>query len=168
MIPSIGKLSVLMSKFDVNQRQKNKWKQDRFMALEYYKGMTDEYTSKYFSDSTLSKIVTGNINITRRVIDRVSLVYMTPPIREYTREDVTDFFLHKDLKLQRLERITNLLDGVLVKPCWRINEEGGHIEYDIITDYEAIFEDDPLTPTAIIYPIAKKSSVLDTTPELWA
>ena len=72
------------------------------------------------------------------------------------------------MKLQRLERVTNLLDGVLFKPCWRMGEEGGHIEYDIIWDYEPIFEDDPLNPSAIIYPIAKKATVLDTTPELWA
>ena len=168
MIPNSGKLAVMMSKFDVKQKMKNKWKQSRYKALDYYKGNTKPYTSKYFSDSTLRKVVSGNINITRRVIDRISLVYMTPPVREYTREDVTDFFVHKDLKLQRLERMTNLLDAVLVKPCWRMNDNGGHIEYDIITDYEPLFEDDPLTPTAIIYPIAKKDTVLDTTPELYA
>ena len=51
------------------------------MALDYYKGDTTSYTSNYFSETTLSKVVTGNINITRRFIDRISLVYMTPPIR---------------------------------------------------------------------------------------
>tara|TARA_R100000655_G_scaffold88617_1_gene128966 strand:+ start:1068 stop:2417 length:1350 start_codon:yes stop_codon:yes gene_type:complete len=168
MIPNSGKLAVLMSKYDVKQKMKNKWKQDRYMALDYYKGDTASYTSNYFSETTLSKVVTGNINITRRIIDRISLVYMTPPIRRYTREDVTDFFMHKDLKLQRLERMCNLLDAVLVKPCWRIGDNGGHIEYDIITDYEPIFEDDPLNPVAIIYPIAKKDTVLDDTPELYA
>jgi hypothetical protein len=168
MIPNSGKLAVLMSKYDVKQKMKNKWKQDRYMALDYYKGDTTSYTSNYFSETTLSKVVTGNINITRRIIDRISLVYMTPPIRRYTREDVTDFFMHKDLKLQRLERMCNLLDAVLVKPCWRIGDNGGHIEYDIITDYEPIFEDDPLNPVAIIYPIAKKDTVLDDTPELYA
>ena len=168
MIPSAGKLAVLTSKYDAKQKMKNKWKQSRYEALDYYKGDTKSYTSKYFSNSTLNKVVSGNINITRRIIDRISLVYMTPPVREYTREDVTDFFLHKDLKLQRLERMTNLLDAVLVKPCWRMGDNGGHIEYDILTDYEPIFEDDPLTPTAIIYPIAKKDTVLDDTPELYA
>ena len=168
MIPSGGKLAVLMSKFDIKQQMKNKWKQDRYKALDYYKGDTVPYTSKYFSDSTLQKIVTGNINITRRIIDRISLVYMTPPVRTYTKEDVVDFFRHKDLKLQRLERITNLLDAVLLKPCWRTGDNGGHIEYDIITDYEPIFEDDPLNPVAIVYPIAKKDTVFDTTPELYA
>ena len=169
MIPNAGELAVKISKWDINQQTKNKWKQDRYEAMDYYKGNTIEYTSRYFSKSTLSKIVTGNVNVTKRVIDRISLVYMTPPARLYTREDLPDFFKDKDLKLQRLERITNLLDGVLLKPCWRIKEDGsGCIEYDIIWDYEPIFGDDPLNPEAIIYPITKKATVLDTTPEQWA
>ena len=168
MIPNLSELSVLMSKWDIKQQRKNKWKQERYEALDYYNGNTLEYTSKYFSDSTLSKVVTGNINISKRVIDRVSLVYMTPPIRTYTKEDIDLYFIEKDLKLQRLERITNLLDAVLLKPCWRTKEDGsGCIEYDIISDYEPIFGDDPLKPEAIVYPITSKSTVLDNTPELW-
>ena len=34
-------------------------------------------------------------------------------------------------------------------------------------DYEPIFGEDPLKFEAIVYPVAKKSTVLDTTPELW-
>ena len=168
MIPSAGKLAVLMSKFDIQQQRKNKWKQSRYEAMDYYKGDTTSYTSKYFSSSTLSKVVTGCVNVTKRVVDRISLVYMTPPKRLYTKEDLPDLFIEKDLKLQRLERITNLLDAVLLKPCWRLKEDGsGCIEYDIIWDYEPLFEDDPLKPSAIIYPVSKKASVLDATPELW-
>ena len=120
MIRNVGELAVLVSKWDIAQKRKNKWKRSRYKAMDYYKGDTAEFTSKYFSSSTLSKVVMGNVNVTKRVIDRISLVYMTPPKRTYTREDMPDLFVNKDLKLQRLERITNLLDGVLVKPCWRI------------------------------------------------
>ena len=166
MIPDVGKLALLYSKWDVQQKRKNKWKQSRYEALDYYKGVTKEYVSKYFSDSTLNKVPIGNVNITKRVIDRISLVYMTPPIRQYSNELTPDYFLEKDLKLQRLERMTNLLDGVLVKPCWRIKDDGsGCIEYDIIMDYEPLFDDDPLNPYAIVYPIAQKAEVLDNTPE---
>ena len=87
MIPSMAKLAVLYSKFDVQQQRKNLWKQSRYEALDYYKGVTKEYVSKYFSDSTLNKVPIGNVNITKRVIDRISLVYMTPPIRLYSNED---------------------------------------------------------------------------------
>ncbi len=169
MIRSVAELTVLLSRWDVSQQRKNKWKQSRYEALDYYNGDTNDYTSKYFNASTLNKIVTGNINITKRVIDRISLVYMTPPIRTYSNEDVVDFFVDKDLKLQRLERITNLLDAVLLKPCWRIKEDGyGCIEYDIISDYEPIFGEDPLKPEAIVYPITMKATVMDDTPEQFA
>ena len=169
MIRSVAELAILLSRWDVSQQRKNKWKQSRYEALDYYNGDTNDYTSKYFSASTLNKIVTGNINITKRVIDRISLVYMTPPIRTYSNEDVVDFFVDKDLKLQRLERITNLLDAVLLKPCWRIKEDGyGCIEYDIISDYEPIFGEDPLKPEAIVYPITMKATVMDDTPEQFA
>jgi len=169
MIPNIGELSVLMSKWDINQQRKNKWKQSRYKALDYYKGKTKEYVHDYFSESTLSKVPIGNVNITKRIINRISLVYMEPPIRTYTKEDVTDYFSGKDHKLQRLERMTNLLDGVLIKPCWRIKDDGSEcIEYDIIMDYEPIFDTDPLNPHAIVYPIAQKAEVLDTTPEQFA
>ena len=166
MIPNMGELALLYSKWDVQQQRKNKWKESRYTALDYYKGITKEYVGKYFSESTLSKVPIGNVNITKRVIDRISLVYMTPPVRQYSNEDTPDYFVEKDLKLQRLERMTNLLDGVLVKPCWRIKDDGtGCIEYDIIMDYEPLFDTDPLKPYAIVYPIAQKASVLDTTPE---
>tara|TARA_R110002012_G_scaffold182_4_gene678 strand:- start:403 stop:1752 length:1350 start_codon:yes stop_codon:yes gene_type:complete len=166
MIPNIGELALLFSKFDIQQQRKNKWKQRRYEALDYYKGMTKDYVHDYFSNSTLSKVPIGNVNITKRVIDRVSLVYMTPPKRTYSNEETPEYFLEKDLKLQRLERMTNLLDGVLLKPCWRIKEDGtGCIEYDIIMDYEPLFDDDPLKPYAIVYPIAQKASVLDASPE---
>ena len=169
MIPNIGELSVLMSKWDINQQRKNKWKQARYTALDYYKGHTREYVEDYFSDSTLSKVPVGNVNITQRIINRISLVYMEAPIRTYTREDVVDYFSGKDHKLQRLERMTNLLDGVLIKPCWRIKPDGSEcIEYDIIMDYEPLFDTDPLNPYAIVYPIAQKAEVLDSTPEQFA
>ena len=89
---------------------------------------------------------------------------MHPPIREYTNEVLQDFTKQKDHKMQRAERLTNLLEVILFKPTWR----NGLIEYDIIRDYEPIFGDDPLTPTAITYPLSVKDSVMDTTPELWA
>ena len=123
MILSGAKLAVLMSKWDASQQRKNQWKDSRYTALDYYNGRTGEYINNYFSTSILNKVVKGNINITKRIIDRISLVYMTPPIRTYTKEDIDLYFIEKDLKLQRLERITNLLDAVLLKPCWRIDKD---------------------------------------------
>ena len=169
MIPNMGKLAVLMSRWDANQQRKNKWKQSRYEALDYYNGKTKSYVGNYFNESMLTKIVTGNVNITKRIIDRVSLVYMVSPKRTYTKEDIVDTFFQKDMKLQRLERMTNLLDGILFKPCWRIDDNGGHIEYDIIFDYEPLFfGDDPMKPDAYVYPISMKAQVLTNESEKFA
>ena len=165
MIPSTAQLAVEMSKVEWQDQEKKRWLQTREKAYNYYKGRTEAYTKAFFSSSLNKQIPCPNINITKRVIDRISLVYMKAPIREYSNENVIDFFHHKDFKMQRLERLTNLLECVLLKPTWR-NE---HIEYDIIRDWEPLFYgDDPLEPTGITYPLQVRSSVLDTTAELWA
>ena len=44
MIPNIGELSVLMSKWDINQQRKNKWKNSRYKALDYYKAAKSSFT----------------------------------------------------------------------------------------------------------------------------
>ena len=168
MIPNLNELLVLNAKFDVKQKLKNAWKTARLDALEFYKGRSLPYTMNYFDKTLFDKVPAANVNVTKRIVDRISLVYMKPPKRTYTKEDTPLLFHHKDLKLQRAERFTNLLDAVLLKPCMRFNDKNEqHIEYDLIWDYEPIFGDDPLKPTAITYPIATKDSVLDNTPELW-
>ena len=168
MIRPVGELLVLNAKFSSQQKRKDKWKQSRLDALEYYKGRSLPYTMDYFDSSLFEKVPSANINVTKRIIDRVSLVYMKPPTRIYSKEDTPFLFHHKDFKLQRAERMCNLLDAVLIKPCMRYSDKNEqHIEYDIIHDYEPIFGDDPLKPEAIVYPIASKDTVFDDTPELW-
>ena len=164
MIPKLSELLVKQSQVDYQQKTKNNWRIRREDALNYYNGRTEAYTKQVFSTSLQRKIPVGNINITKRIIDRISMVYMVAPKRDYTKPEVTDLFHSKDFKLQRLERMTNLLDSVLLKPTWR----GGVIEYDIIHDFEPHFGDDPLKPIGFTYPLSAKSSVLDTTPELFA
>jgi len=164
MIPSTAQLAVEMSRIDYQQGEKKRWMQSRDKAYDYYKGRTEPYTKGYFSDSLNKQIPCPNINITKRIIDRISLVYMKSPIREYSNENTIDFFHQKDFKMQRAERLCNLLECILIKPTWR-NE---HIEYDLIRDWEPLFGDDPLNPYGITYPLQVRSSVMDTTPELWA
>ncbi len=89
---------------------------------------------------------------------------MKAPLRDYSNENTPDFFYQKDHKMQRAERLCNLLECILIKPTWR----NDHLEYDIIRDWEPMFDDDPLNPYAITYPLSVRSSVMDTTAELWA
>jgi len=164
MIPSTAQLSVEMSKVAWQDAEKKRWMQTRDKAYDYYKGRTEAYTKGYFADSLTSSIVCPNINITKRVIDRISLVYMKAPIRDYSNENTPDFFYHKNLKMQRAERLCNLLECILIKPTWR----NGQIQYDLIRDWEPLFDADPLNPYAITYPLQVRSSVMDTTAEQWA
>ena len=165
MIPSTAQLVVEMSKLDFQDKQKKAWMATREKAYNYYKGRTEAYTKEFFSDNLKKQISCPNINITKRIIDRISMVYMKPPIREYSNETTPDFFHQKDFKLQRAEKLCNLLECILLKPTWR-NER---IEYDIIRDWEPLFyDDDPLNPSAITYPLQVRSSVTDLTEELWA
>ena len=164
MIPKIQELVDKQSQWNAQQQAKNKWRERREMALDYYNGRTERYTKKYFSSTLSHKVPIANVNITKRIIDRISLVYMVAPKREYTDPDIVDYFVEKDFKMQRLERFTNLLDSCLVKVTFR----NGLLDYDIIHDFEPMFGDDPLRPIGYTYPLSTKSEVLDTTPELFA
>ena len=164
MIPSTAQLMVEMSKVAFQDQEKKRWMETRDRAYNYYKGRTEAYTKAYFSDSLNKQIPCPNINITKRVIDRISLVYMKAPLRDYSNENTPDFFYHKNLKMQRAEKLCNLLECILIKPTWRNDQ----IEYDLIRDWEPLFGDDPLNPYGITYPLQVRSSVMDTTAEQWA
>ena len=164
MIPNLSKHLVQQSKWDAQQNAKNQWRKRRLCARDFYNGYTESYTNKYFSKKLLAKIPVANVNITRRIIDRISLVYMKPPKREYSNENFPALLHEKDFKMQRAERMTNLLEHILMKPTWR----NGVLDYDIIMDFEAMFGDDPLRPIAYTYPLSIKASVMDDTPDLTA
>ena len=160
MIPKIQDLITKQSQWNAQQQTKNKWRLRREQALDYYNGRTERYTKKYFNEALSKKVPIANVNITKRIVDRISLVYMVAPKREYTKPDIVDYFAEKDFKMQRLERFTNLLDSCLVKPTYRKDV----LDYDIIHDFEPMFGDDPMRPIAYTYPLSTKSEVLDTTP----
>ena len=164
MIPSTAQLVVEMSKIAWQDQEKKRWMQSRDKAYDYYKGRTEVYTKSFFSKNQCESIECPNTNITKRIINRISLVYMKAPIRDYSNENTPDFFYQKDHKMQRAERLCNLLECILIKPTWR-NER---MEYDIIRDWEPMFGDDPLNPYAITYPLQVRSTVMDLTAELWA
>ena len=162
MIPNIGKLLLKQSQYDAQQNAKNKWRKLRYIAKDYYAGQPKGYTASYFSKQLVTKVPVANVNITKRVIDRISLVYMKPPVREYTNETLPVYFNEKDFKMQRAERMCNLLEHLLIKPTWR----NGILDYDIIMDFEPMFGDDPLRPPGFCSPLSFKASVMDDTPEL--
>lgn len=160
MIPSIKDLT-RQSQFEANQNEKSIFKAKRQKALDYYNGRTTKYTNSYFNFT--HQVPIANVNVTKRVIDRTSLVYMVEPKRDYSKPEIEDFMYYKHQKLQRAERYTNLLDSILLKVTWR----NDRLEYDVIHDFEPMFADDPLHPIGYTYPLSIKSEVLDDTPEMF-
>ena len=76
MIPSIKELTQ-HSQFQANQNEKQLFKAKRQKALDYYNGRTAKYTKAFFNFT--HQVPVANVNVTKRVIDRTSLVYMVEP-----------------------------------------------------------------------------------------
>jgi len=168
---STGTIRNMLAKAQMRaaQRSKDTWTALRYQALDFYDGITQDYIEGYYTGSALKFVVIANNNITKRIINRVSLVYMVPPIRTLngkSDDDYKNLTSLKDIKLKRAERWTNLLGLVALRPVW--NQENKLFDYYLITDFELEFDDkDPLKPTAINYPTADSFQVRKTKKEVW-
>ena len=154
--------------------KKNAWSLERETALNYLHARTKEYTTdeKYYKEFTKKKVPPDNNNVTKRIIDRTSLVYMQPPIRDIgtesnksIRETYKKLTKGKDLRMHKSEKYLNLLNLIVLHPAPRNKQ----LEYDIITDFEPHFsDDDPMTPIGISYPLHVNSEVKNLDPIKWA
>ena len=161
LIDAVG-WSVLSSQQD----NKNEWVKLRNLAIKYFYGRTEEETKEYYIDFDKKKVPIENNNVTKRVVERTSLVYMQPPIRlvgkegdgnDSQRTRYNELTRGKDERMHKSEKFLNLLNLIAVHPAVRNKQ----IEYDIITDFEPRFaDDDPMTPIGISYPLHRSSEVL--------
>jgi len=165
--PNLARKAVLASQLDYQQKMKDMFKDERALALRYYKGRAEDDYMSYITKELQDEIPTPSNNITKRIIDRTSLVYNETPIRslgeDYDMAKYKELTKGKDVKLQIAERRTNLLGLIAVKLTWR----DGKIEYENILDFEPFFDEDTLKPVAVTYPISAKSTVTDLEPERW-
>ena len=101
----------------------------RNKLVDYYQYQnTDQYINGYFGGSLQQEIPLYTTNITKKIINRISMVYKDNPIRMYNNEqndDITDLMLRKNYKLKNIERVHNLVGTMLVHVLW--NEEDGTI-----------------------------------------
>lgn len=169
---SITKQDIERSKLEFKQMVKNDWVKDRDAADDYVKGRTKEYTSQYMNDQAKLEVPIENNNVTKRVIDRISLVYSVEAKRKYFNGDkeveelpeaYTKAIKFKDEQLHIAEKRTNLLRLIGIKPTMR----DFVFDYDILTEFEPHFGKDPLVPIGVSYPLPARASVRDNTPELW-
>ena len=170
MIESMAMEAVFRSKVDWNDAQKKAWDEERHLAIAYEKDRAQDDYMQYVSEKLRKQLPTPSNNITKRVNDRVSLVYMVPPIRtlgdpedEYDMTKYNMYTRMKDMALQGAERKTNLLGLMGTKLTWRNNQ----IDYDKLIDFEPFFGDDPMRPLAVMFPLFSNDSVHDVTEQKW-
>lgn len=177
--------SIADSRFEVQIEED----QIREKLKDFYRGIqeTDDYLIKYGfeRDDKKEPIPRGSVNLTQKIIDKISLVYKYAPRR---RLDVTEqmdkekktklaegqvFEPEQDIytdwininpwfnrSLKTTERYKNLLHRVLYRPFYF--PEAQRWQFFCETDYEPHFIDgDPLHPFAYSYPV--KRDTRDTT-----
>ena len=122
-------------------------------ALDYYTyNNTSKYIDQFFSGTLQQEIPIYNVNLTKKLINRVSLVYKNPPIRNVENEAYYELTADKDWKLKSLERIHNLLGTTAVHICW---EDGKFVYHPVINFVPVMDPYDPLKPVGITYPLNK-------------
>ena len=130
----------------------------RNKLVDYYQYQsTEQYINKYFGGSLQQEIPLYTTNITKKIINRISMVYKDNPIRMYNNEqndDITDLMLRKNYKLKNMERIHNLVGTMLVHVLW--NEAEEKLEYRPVLEYEVTLNpDNPMEIMSVLYPVEK-------------
>jgi hypothetical protein len=144
MIPNIGTQAVKLSRMAANELEYKEFMRRRHNRLMYYNAETDDLTREWFSKNLLKNVPLGNINITKRVIDRISQVYMVEAKRFFEgKEKATDKYKlltpKKHERMQRIERMTNLLDVVAIHPFW--NDKKKILDHNIILEFMPQFDE---------------------------
>ena len=88
-------------------------------ALDYYTyNNTGKYIDQYFSGSLQQEIPLYCVNLTKKLINRISLVYKDAPIRDVENDNYFDYTMDKDWKMKSFERVHNLLGTIAVHVAW--------------------------------------------------
>ena len=133
------------------------------MCIDYYQfNNTRQYIKKYFSGTLQTEIPLYAVNMTKRLIDRISLVYKNPPERMLEDERYLELTEDKNFTLKRIERIHNLLGTIALQVIWN----DGKFNYVPRLEFEPIFDaDDPMNPIGIVYPAQKTTDSIYQTQE---
>ncbi len=132
--------------------------EQRHKLINYYQHQnTDQYIKDYFGGTLQKEIPLYTTSITKKIVNRISMVYKEAPVRMYNGEvnpDIDSLFFRKNYQLKTIERIHNLVGTMLIQCIWNEYEE--KIEYKPILEYEVTLNpDNPLQVMSILYPIHK-------------
>ena len=125
-------------------------------ALDFYTyNNTAKYIDKFFSGTLQQEIPIYCVNLTKKLINRISLVYKDAPIRDVENDSYYEYTADKDFKMKSFERIHNLLGTIAVHICW----EDGQFRYNPIMNFVPVMDPyDPLKPVGITYPLNKATA----------
>jgi len=163
MFTSQAAQTVKLSRMAANELEYKEFMKRRHNRLLYYNAETEELTKEWFSANLLKNVPIGNINITKRVIDRTSEVYMVEALRFFEKDSATERYNEKiprkHERMQRIERMTNLLDVVAVHPFW--NDQRKILDHAVILEFEPFF-DEYGELYKIRYPLQQSSNTAST------
>jgi len=142
MIPNMAKEAVELSRLDANSREFIVFMERRHNRLSYYNAETEKLTAKWFAENLLKNVPVANINITRRVVDRISEVYMVEAQRFFELPAPTERYNEKIPKkherMQRIEKMTNLLDVVAIHPFW--DHDKSILDHKVLIEFQPFFD----------------------------
>jgi len=159
MIQRVLKDKLLETKLMMSHARRNEIRKH----LDYYSGVsTEQYINNYFSGDAFSEIPPSMTNFTRKFINKISRIYSLGAKRNVGNERYGELTPTKDVRMKHSERMTRLLGTIANRVHWR----DGFFDYRPIYYFEAYFDENPFTPTAIIYPLLNNSSDLSNTDNL--
>ena len=90
------------------------------MCIDYYQfNNTKRYIGKFFSGTLQDEIPLYAVNMTKRLIDRISLVYKNAPERLVEDNRYSDYVEDKNFTLKKIERIHNLIGTVALQVVYQ-------------------------------------------------
>jgi len=127
--------------------------------LDYYSGTsTEQYISSYFSGDAFAEIPPSMTNFTRKFINKISRIYSLGAKRNIggATSRYEELIPTKNVRMKHSERMTRLLGTIANRVYWM----DGKFDYRPIYYFEAYFDENPFTPSAIIYPLLNNTSDL--------
>ena len=137
--------------------------ESRDEALDYYTyNNTAKYIDQFFGGTLQQEIPIYCVNLTKKLVNRTSLVYKDAPVRDIENEAYEEMIEDKDWKMKSFERIHNLLGTLPVHIGWR----DGKFVYNPIINFEPIMDEmNPLEPMGIVYLLNKRIADISATDE---
>tara|TARA_R100000329_G_scaffold98223_1_gene81180 strand:+ start:32 stop:1312 length:1281 start_codon:yes stop_codon:yes gene_type:complete len=158
MIQRVLKDKLLETKLMISHARRNEIRKH----LDYYSGVSvEQYITNYFNGDAFREIPPSVTNFTRKFINKISRIYSLGAKRNVgdSTERYEQLIPTKNVRMKHSERMTRLLGTVANRVHWK----DGYFDYRPIYYFEVYFDDDPFTPSSIVYPLLNNTADLSNT-----